>query len=89
MRKGQGTLTLDFRQRLEAIDANHQALICVPTDYSADARIDRHAHRKHQLVYAVQGVMVVQTEAGQWIVPPTRGIWMPAGTQHWIRCIWR
>jgi len=76
-----------FQQRLKAIDSSAQGMICLPTDYAADARIERHAHRKHQLVYAVQGVMVVQTEAGQWVVPPTRGIWMPAGTQHWIRCI--
>src|SRR5262245_26496440 len=62
-------------------------MICLPTDCAADARIERHAHRKHQLIYAVQGVMVVQTDAGLWVVPPTRAIWMPAGTLHWIRCV--
>jgi AraC-like DNA-binding protein len=76
-----------FQQRLKTIDASQQPMICLATDYAADARIERHAHRKHQLVYAAQGVMVVQTQAGQWVVPPTRGIWMPAGTLHWIRCI--
>lgn len=76
-----------FKQRLAAIDANAQPMICVPTDYAADTRIEQHAHRKHQLVYAVHGVMVVQTSAGHWVVPPTRAIWMPAGTVHWIRCV--
>lgn len=80
-------MSLEFRQRLAAIDANARGMICVATDYAADTHIERHAHRKHQLVYAVEGVMVVHTETGQWIVPPTRGIWMPARTQHWIRCV--
>src|SRR6478736_6818785 len=45
------------------------------------------AQNKHQLIYAVQGVMVVQADAGRWVVPPTRGIWMLAGMTHEIRCI--
>lgn len=76
-----------FQQRLVSIDASAAPMLCVATDYAADAGIERHAHRKHQLVYAVRGVMVVQTLAGQWVVPPTRAIWMPAGKVHWIRCV--
>jgi AraC-like DNA-binding protein len=80
-------VTPDFHQRLATIEASSQGMLCVATDYAADARIERHMHRKHQLVYAVQGVMVVHTGSGQWVVPPTRAIWMPAGIAHWIRCI--
>jgi len=80
-------MTTTFQQRLKAIDSGATPMMCVATDYAADARIEQHAHRKHQLVYAVRGVMVVQTPAGQWVVPPTRAIWMPAGTLHWIRCV--
>jgi AraC-like DNA-binding protein len=29
----------------------------------------------------------VAAEGGQWIVPPTRAIWMPAGVAHLIRCV--
>ena len=76
-----------FKQRLAAIDANTLPMICVPTDYAADAHIEQHAHRKHQLVYAVHGVMVVKTSEGAWVVPPTRAIWMPAGTVHGIHCV--
>jgi AraC-like DNA-binding protein/quercetin dioxygenase-like cupin family protein len=76
-----------FEQRLATIDASAASMLCMATDYAPDERIARHAHRKHQLVYAVQGVMVVQGPAGQWVVPPTRAIWMPAGTIHSIRCI--
>ena len=57
------------------------------TDFPAGWHIEPHAHSKHQLIYAVQGVMVVQAEAGRWVVPPTRAIWMRAGMTHEIRCI--
>lgn len=57
------------------------------TDYPAGWCIAPHAHNKHQLLYAVRGVMVVQTEAGRWVVPPTRAIWMRAGMTHALRCV--
>jgi len=74
-------------QILADIDSVAHPVSCLATDYPADALIPRHAHAKHQLVYAVRGVMVVQTAAGLWIVPPNRAIWMPAGTEHATRCI--
>lgn len=57
------------------------------TDYPESHAIDWHAHARGQLVYAVHGVMMVAAEGGQWIVPPTRAIWMPAGIAHRIRCV--
>jgi len=46
-----------------------------------------HRHTLAQLIYAVEGVMVVSSDVGQWIVPPTRGIWMPALTDHTVRMV--
>ncbi len=74
----------------EALQEIEQA--CAPiigraTDYPAGWHIAAHAHSKHQLLYAVRGVMVVQTEAGRWVVPPTRAIWMRAGMTHALRCV--
>jgi AraC-like DNA-binding protein len=57
------------------------------TDYPAGWHIEPHAHAQHQLIYAVRGVMAVQAEAGRWVVPPTRAIWMQTGMTHEIRCI--
>ena len=31
--------------------------------------------------------MVVATEGGQWVVPPTRAIWVLSGVLHEIRCV--
>jgi AraC-like DNA-binding protein/mannose-6-phosphate isomerase-like protein (cupin superfamily) len=56
-------------------------------NYVAPHMTPKHHHPTAQLIYAVHGVMVVGTDNGQWIVPSTRGIWMPAGTTHWVRAI--
>jgi AraC-like DNA-binding protein len=36
----------------------------------------------HQLLYATRGVLTVHTEAGTWVVPPHRGVWIPDGFQY-------
>jgi AraC-like DNA-binding protein len=79
--------TVPTAESLSDTDRNPMPVICRASDYAAGQVISRHAHRKNQLIYAVHGVMVVAVESGQWIVPPTRAIWMPAGCAHWIRCI--
>jgi AraC-like DNA-binding protein len=52
--------------------------------YSARHELERHEHAWHQLVYAREGVMSVDTERGAWVVPPQRAAWVPAGTEHAI-----
>lgn len=60
---------------------------CRVKDYPAGTHIEPHRHRRHQLVYAMSGLMVVRSEAGRWVVPSTRAIWMPAGMAHAVDCI--
>lgn len=44
--------------------------------------IDPHRHDDHQIVYAARGVLAVTTDAGTWVAPATRAIWVPAGAAH-------
>ncbi|MEU3057675.1 AraC family transcriptional regulator [Streptomyces griseus] len=44
--------------------------------------IDAHRHDDHQIVYAGRGVLTVTTDAGSWVAPGTRAIWVPAGVAH-------
>ncbi|MBO9513021.1 MAG: helix-turn-helix transcriptional regulator [Variovorax sp.] len=76
-----------MREALREIDAARSPVTGRATDYPAGWHIEPHAHAKHQLIYAVRGVMAVEAEAGRWVVPPTRAIWMRAGMTHEIRCI--
>jgi AraC-like DNA-binding protein len=48
----------------------------------AGAGIDAHRHDDHQIVYAGRGVVAVTTDAGTWVAPATRAIWVPAGAAH-------
>ncbi|SRR5579871_2859529 len=47
--------------------------------------IPEHMHPEDQLVYACQGVMTVQTNAGTWVVPAQRAVWIPARIPHRIQ----
>ena len=52
------------------------------TDYGPDDEIDWHAHPRGQLIYGITGVLTVHTEAGRWVLPPARAVWVPAGIKH-------
>lgn len=41
-----------------------------------------HAHAWHQLVYAIEGVLVVSVEGRRFVVPPRQAVWIPTGTAH-------
>lgn len=53
-------------------------------DYPPGHHITPHLHSRAQLVHAVSGVMTVTTPQGAWVVPPQRGVWVPARTVHSI-----
>jgi len=72
---------------LDAVENASSPVTCRAVDYEYDRVMGAHAHTKHQLVYAVHGVMSVRAETGFWVIPPSRGLWIPAGTTHAVRCI--
>jgi AraC-like DNA-binding protein/quercetin dioxygenase-like cupin family protein len=57
----------------------------VAADFADGHRLPSHRHVRAQLVYAVEGVMTVETAEGFWVVPPLRALWVPAGVAHSIR----
>ncbi|RZT38481.1 AraC family transcriptional regulator [Cupriavidus agavae] len=70
-------------------DRSEMPVTAMAADYVPGHVTRPHQHPHAQLVHAVQGVMVVSTAEGQWIVPPTRGMWMPGDVVHWIRMVGR
>lgn len=46
----------------------------------------RHKHERAQLIYASTGIMSVTTDAGSFVVPPQRAVWIPAGVEHEVYC---
>jgi len=41
-----------------------------------------HTHDLHQIEYAFQGVVEVETTAGHYLLPPQQAVWIPAGLAH-------
>lgn len=66
-------------------ESTPRAVAALATDPDGDAFIPPHSHRRGQLIHAISGVMLVSAAAGSWVVPPGRGVWVPAGMAHQIR----
>ena len=67
---------------IEVLDDTPRAVVATGTDYSYGYLLPRHIHRRAQLLYGATGVMQVSTREGNWVVPPQRAVWIPAGVAH-------
>ncbi len=70
------------RNRHHAFDNLPRPLVAMENGWPAGTSTGWHAHPKGQLLYAISCVMVVDSEAGSWVVPPNRALWMVAGLRH-------
>jgi AraC-like DNA-binding protein len=64
-----------------------RAIIAIGNDYPANYVILPHRHRRSQLLYGSNGVLLVRTEQGRWVVPPERGVWIPGGIIHDVQLL--
>jgi AraC-like DNA-binding protein len=62
-----------------------QAAIVCTFPMAVGTRFEWHHHHEHQLAWSPEGVLVVRTHAGSYVLPPTRALWIPAGTSHETR----
>ena len=56
--------------------------VVTANDYADGRHFAVHTHRRGQFAYAACGVITVFTQQGNWVVPPHRAIWVPAGVPH-------
>ena len=64
-----------------------RSVISKRSSYSDGHVIKPHYHRWHQLLSASSGVVVVATPQGTWVMPPQRGMWIPAGFVHDVKIL--
>ena len=57
-------------------------LVAMENTCPAGSSTGWHSHPRGQLLYAIKGVMIVHSDAGSWVVPPSRALWMVAGVRH-------
>jgi AraC-like DNA-binding protein len=66
------------------LERGPQPVVVHRRDLAVGETIAWHRHLRAQLVHASEGVMTVTTAGGAFVVPPARGVWMPAGMEHRI-----
>jgi AraC-like DNA-binding protein len=44
----------------------------------------KHAHRWHQVVYAMSGVLTVAVDGRSFVISPEQAVWLPIGLQHQV-----
>lgn len=69
--------------------ATPRPLAAMEVDYRHGMTTGRHSHPRAQLLYAIEGVMIVQSSQGAsqgfWVVPPNRAVWLVADAEHEVR----
>lgn len=73
-----------FRKHLHFHEAG-RAMATMEADWPDGRSTGWHSHPRDQLLYAIEGVMLVDSSAGSWVVPPNRALWLLAGIEHCVR----
>ena len=73
--------------RQESTQPSSTRPLAIPDNarFSAGHETPWHSHQTACLIYPAEGVVTVETAAGQWVVPPQRAVWLPAGVPHQSR----
>jgi AraC-like DNA-binding protein len=70
---------------VHAYEHSPRDVLTTGNDYEGGALLERHTHTRCQFLYAITGGMTVTTDDGNWVVPPRRASWIPAGVEHEVR----
>lgn len=60
-------------------------MAAMEVDYPDAASTGQHAHPNGQILYAIEGVMIVTSAQGIWVVPPNRAVWIVPDLVHEVR----
>ena len=71
-------------KKVERLEALPQAVVAYGRDLDKGDVLPFHSHRRGQLVYASNGIMIVTTHQASYTVPSQRAVWMPPRVEHQI-----
>lgn len=69
---------------LQQAENSALAVTGVVQRYPAGHVVPAHRHRRGHLLYAIEGVLLVEADSGQWLVPPTAAVWLRPEVVHRI-----
>ncbi|MCO7253876.1 helix-turn-helix transcriptional regulator [Dickeya oryzae] len=67
---------------LSAGEAGGLPVFGVAVHYPAGHVVPLHQHPYGHVIYADRGLLRVEAESGQWLVPPTAAVWLRPGVAH-------
>ncbi|MBB2970210.1 MULTISPECIES: helix-turn-helix domain-containing protein [Phyllobacteriaceae] len=73
--------------RIAMLEEMPGPLIALPTRYPDGYFVPPHRHSRAQLLCASQGVVLVTTGAGRWMIPSDHAMWIPAGVEHSVEIL--
>ena len=73
---------LEAKSYLAPFDPVTRPVFWFNDDFPPDNWSKPHAHPWGELAYTGHGCMVMCTEQGNWLAPPHRAVWVPAGCRH-------
>jgi len=57
-------------------------VLAMSKEIAKSHKVAAHTHPRAQLLYAIQGVLRVNTQIGTWVVPPSQAVWLPSDIEH-------
>ncbi|MGE8064569.1 AraC family transcriptional regulator [Pseudomonas sp. NPDC089569] len=81
------TVCSDRQMNWDIIEAPHGIASPQPLKVRAQSiparhSFPEHAHDWHQMVYAISGVLTVNTQTGSFVISPEQAAWLPTGLSH-------
>ena len=73
------------RQLPGTVPATGSAIVSTWFPLVGGAGFSEHEHEHHQLAWATCGALTICTRANTWVLPPSRGLLIPAGIAHSTR----
>jgi len=69
---------------IASVETAARPVVGYAKDYPAGLLAEAHAHPKAQVIYAVSGVMQVETQEASYTIPPSTALFMPSDMVHSI-----
>jgi AraC-like DNA-binding protein/mannose-6-phosphate isomerase-like protein (cupin superfamily) len=82
MTMGGQVLSQTSQARLQPFETAPRPLVGYSHDYPAGWHTGQHSHPRAQLLYAVSGVMRIETAQAAFMVPPATALFVPADEPH-------
>lgn len=73
------------RGRYKEFHDRARPMVAMEADWPSGESTGWHSHPRGQLLYAIAGVMMVESAADAWVIPPSRALWLVAGVEHNVR----